>query len=77
MRRRSRTNGRLPTLFWLALAATSWGCGTSKPQPLTGTGGAGGSGSGATTVGLDQPREFPRPPTGGLPSELLPPGLRR
>jgi hypothetical protein len=37
-----------------------------------------GAGDGATTSAscLDQPSDLPRPPTGRLPCELIPPGLR-
>lgn len=44
------------------------------PQPPDAMGDAG-----TTPLGpcLDQPTDLPRPPTGALPCELVPPGLKR
>jgi hypothetical protein len=71
----------LPTL-----AATLFlSCGKTKPAIPSGTGGntvATGTGgvTGSANAGvlkpcLDQPSDLPRPPTGNLPCDLIPPGL--
>ena len=74
MRRRKTFGG------WLALvlALLSFSCG--KDEAVTGAPGSGGSsgaggGSGVLRSCLDRPDELPRPPTGQLPCELIPPGL--
>lgn len=53
-------------------AASSAGCGKgeSNVTPDAGLGGAGAAGA-----CLDSPLDLPRPPTGALPCELLPPGF--
>jgi len=50
--------------------AVASSCGNSKPVGVTDAGGV-------TTLAacLDRPDELPRPPTAGLPCELIPPGL--
>ncbi|HEY8925111.1 MAG TPA: hypothetical protein VIU64_12075 [Polyangia bacterium] len=62
------------TVFGVLPFIAAIGCGVSKPAvPL---GGAGGS-PGATSACLDRPTDLPRPPTGTLPCELLPPDFSR
>lgn len=51
----------------LVLAVLSTACG--KDEPLSTPDG------GATGACLDLPTDLPRPPTAGLPCELLPPGF--
>jgi len=63
----------------LVLSAAGAGCGVSKPAVPPGGGGASGAGgtAGTMTACLDRPTELPRPPSGTLPCELLPPGYSR
>jgi hypothetical protein len=68
--------------FGLLLAAAGASCGVSKTISPPGGGGggaaaAGGSGGPEATACLDRPTDLPRPPTGTLPCELLPPGFSR
>lgn len=72
----------------LALSASS--CGRTKPAGA-GTGGIGGGAAGSSGTGtggaaggvggllpcLDRPDDLPRPPTNGLPCDLVPPSLAR
>lgn len=55
--------------LWLMLEFA--GCGRSSAAP-----GAGGNGGAGVASGLDQPGALLMPPAGGLPAELLPPGLQ-
>lgn len=52
----------------LALTVLSTACGKDPPPNPTPEGGA-------TSACLDRPTDLPRPPTAGLPCELLPPGF--
>lgn len=69
----------------IALAsACGAGCGKVKPSGVAtgaagttggGDGAAGQSGDGGLAPCLDQPSDLPRPPSGALPCEMLPPGF--
>jgi hypothetical protein len=78
-------------LIGVALAVGACGGGKGNPDGGTGgssiggnvgSGGAtGGGGGGGGSIGsgsacLDQPGALPRPPSGRLPCDLIPPGLR-
>jgi hypothetical protein len=57
----------------LVLIALLAACGDNRKVAVTGD--AGVDASSAKKACLDRPDELPRPPTGSLPCELLPPGL--
>jgi hypothetical protein len=69
-----RAHRRLSGVVWAIVVALACGCSASSGKPtMTGTGGQ----TGAPGVAcLDSPTDLPRPPTSGLPCELIPPGLR-
>ena len=76
---------KLRSLRWLSLAAAlaAWSCGGSNgrvPMGTGGTGGAAGAGGGGNVSGgaacVDRPDDLMRPPSGGLPCELIPPGVQ-
>jgi hypothetical protein len=67
--------------FLVAVLLTS--CGKTKPASSGGAGGVDGAGiidggaldNGGLASCLDQPSDLPRPPSGRLPCELIPPGF--
>ncbi len=54
-------------------AGLTAGCGDDAPS--TGAGDAGPRPDGGLAACVDRPTDLPRPPTGQLPCELLPPGF--
>jgi uncharacterized protein YcnI len=70
----------------LAAALAAWSCGGSNGRAPTGAGGIGGvggvgnmsGGGGSTTRAacVDRPDDLMRPPSGGLPCALIPPGVQ-
>jgi len=62
-----------------ASSGTGGGAGTASGGSGGGTGGiAGGGGAGGGLAPcVDLPSDLPRPPTDGLPCDLIPPGLAR
>lgn len=67
-------------LVLVLAAVVAPSCGTNKPQ-VSGTGGTGGpgtggaGGAGARRACVERPDTLARPPSAGLPCELIPPGL--
>ena len=72
----------MEALRWLCLAGTliAWECSSANNHAPAGTAGIGGVGpggaGGAPAACLEGPTDLLRPPSGGLPCELIPPGLR-
>ena len=63
-------------LFVGALVLAALGGGACKDRPVdSGSGGIGGADGGLAAC-LERPGALERPPTGRLPCELIPPGLR-
>ena len=62
---------------WLVIPLVLLSASCGKDEIVTGGsgGGSGAGGSGPLRSCLDRPDELPRPPTGQLPCELIPPGL--
>ena len=62
-----------------ASSGTGGGAGTASGGTGPGSGGiAGGGGAGGGLAPcVDLPRNLPRPPSDGLPCDLIPPGLAR
>jgi len=60
-------------LLLITFVVTLGACGDNKKAQVTGDAGM----DAATTLApcLDRPDDLPRPPTGQLPCELLPPGF--
>jgi hypothetical protein len=80
---RTGTRGAAALLVLTLVVGACGGGGNGKPggdagSPIGGSGGVpgGGGSTGSGTACLDRPGELPRPPAGGLPCDLIPPGLR-
>lgn len=78
---RGRGRFRVWAMFCLLGAAGACGGGKGSSPDGGGLGGIGGStggegGAGGLVGCLDMPGQLDRPPSGRLPCELIPPGLR-